>query len=649
MEFKDIEYEEKSKSKLISENKTLREKIKDLENSLKEKSIPSKTYDKLEHELLDRVKELNCLFNTIKLIEKADISLSTLFKKAVTFIPPAFQYPDITCARITFGVDEYLTENFKETKWKLSTDIIVSEHKAGSIDVFYLEEKPQLYEGPYLKDERSLLDTLGKQLESMVERKIAEETLSDNEKRLKTIFEAADNVSFILTDLEEKDARILEFSPGSENIFGYKRDEVIGKPVSILHIPEDVEKYPEVFKTMMQKKKGFSGESILIRKNGEKFPALFTTYPILDANDNMTAALGISIDITELKKAQEEIQESKETATALINAPLDLMMLIDRNYNVLMINKIAAKMLNMKVESLIGKSIFDYLPMKIVKIRKSAGEEVFKTAKPKYFKDERNGIIFEHSVYPVFDLKGNVNRLAICARNITEKEKNEKAVRTSREQLRNLSSHLQTVREEERASIAREIHDDLGQLLAVVKINISEIEKSLPKRKKDEIKMINTIKKLLDTANESIHKIASELRPSILDDLGLSAAVEWQAQEFHKNTGIKCNVKLKPVEIVLNEKLSITIYRIIQEALTNVTRHSRARKVDVSMTIQNKNLCLIIKDNGVGIKEEKIDSSKSYGLIGIRERLVPWNGTMEINGIKGEGTTIIVNVPIEEK
>jgi len=649
MEFKDIEYEDKSESKLILENQTLRKKIKDLENSLKEKSIPSHTYDKLEHELLERVKELNCLFSTIKLIEKEGISLSTLFKKAVTFIPPAFQYPEITCTRIIFGVDEYLTENFKETKWKLSTDIIVSEHKAGSIDVFYLEEKPQLYEGPFLKDERSLLDTLGNQLGSMIERKITEGTLSDNEKRLKSIFEAADNVSFILTDLEGKDARILEFSPGSENIFGYKRDEVIGKPVSILHLPEDVEKFPEFFNIMKQKKKGFSGESTLIRKNGEKFQALFTMHPILDSNDNIAVALGVSIDITELKKAQEEMQESKETATALINAPLDLMMLVDRNYNVLMINKIAAKSFNLKVDTLIGKSIFDYLPMKLVKTRKAAAEEVFKTAQPKYIKDERNGNIFENSIYPVFDSKGNVNRLAIYARNITEKEKNERDIKNSREQLRNLSSHLQTIREEERASIAREIHDDLGQLLAVVKINISEIEKSMPKRKKDEIKKINTIKKLLDSANESIYKIASELRPSILDDLGLSAAIEWQAKEFHKNTGIKCNVKSKPVEIVLNEKLSIAIYRIIQEALTNVTRHSRARMVDIDIIVQNKNLNLAIKDNGVGIKEEKINNPKSFGLIGIRERLVPWKGTVKINGIKDEGTTIIVNVPFEEK
>ena len=103
------------------------------------------------------------------------------------------------------------------------------------------------------------------------------------------------------------------------------------------------------------------------------------------------------------------------------------------------------------------------------------------------------------------------------------------------------------------------------------------------------------------------------------------------------------------MEIILDEKLSITIYRIIQEALTNVTRHSRARKVDINLIVQNKILKLTIKDNGVGIKEEKINSPKSFGLIGIRERIVPWKGIVEINGIKGEGTTIVVNVPIKEK
>ena len=172
-----------------------------------------------------------------------------------------------------------------------------------------------------------------------------------------------------------------------------------------------------------------------------------------------------------------------------------------------------------------GKSIFNFLPMKVVKKRKAIAEDVVKSKKQKQFVDERDGYIFENNVHPILDSKGEVYLFAIYARDITERANTERNIKSSREQLRNLSAHLQTVREEERASVAREIHDDLGQLLTAAKINISELEKSLPKRKKAESKKINTTKKLLDSASETIHKISTELRPSIIDDLGLPASI----------------------------------------------------------------------------------------------------------------------------
>ena len=648
MELKELEYSNKSKSELISENELLRKRIVEFEKSLSHKDLSNKTYVRLQHDLLERVKELNCLFSTIKLIEEYDMSLNSLFHKAVTFIPPAYQYPDLTCARITFGDNRFVTDNFKETKWKISTDIMVANHKVGCIDVFILQEKLQKFDGPFIKEERNLLDTLGKQLSSIADRKITEETLIENEKRLKSIFNAANNISFVLTNIDDKDALILEFSPGSENIFGYKRDEVIKKPVSILHAVESTNRFSESIQRMLKEKKGISEELVLVRKNGERFPSLYTVYPVLDAFGKMKYILNIAIDITELKNAQEKIKQSEETTNVLINSSFDSMILIDRDYKVILINDIAAKRLNLRVNTFKDKSIFNFLPMKVVKSRKAIAEEVFKSGKPKQFVDERDGYIFENNVQPIIDSKGEVDLLAIYARDITEKAKNETNIKSSREQLRNLSAHLQTVREEERASIAREIHDDLGQILTASKINISELEKLLPKRKKEESKKINTVKRLLDSASETIHKISTELRPSILDDLGLSAAIEWQANEFHKHTGIKCIVKFKPEEIVLDEKLSISLYRIIQESLTNVTRHSRATKVDVSLIKQNNNLCLTVKDNGVGIKEEKINHPKSFGLIGIRERILLWKGTMDISGIKDKGTTLTINITLED-
>lgn len=648
MELKELEYSNKSKTELIAENELLRKRIVEFEKSLSHEDLSNKTYDRLQHDLLQRVKELNCLYCTIKLIEEYDMTLSSMFQKAVTFIPPAFQYPDITCARITFGDNRFITKDFKETKWKLSTDIIVANHKVGCIDVFYLQVKPQKFEGPFIKEERNLLDTLGKQLSIIADRKITEETLIENEKRLKSIFNAANNISFILTNLDEKDALILEFSPGSENIFGYKRDEVIKKPISILHTTENINKFSDAVQVMLKEKKGVSEELELVRKSGERFSSLYTVYPVFDVIGKMKYALNIAIDITELKTAQEKIKRREETTNVLINTSFDSMILIDRDYKVILINDIAAKRFNLKADTFKGKSIFDFLPMKVVKTRKAIGEEVLESKKPKQFVDERNGYIFENNIHPILDSKGEVYMLAVYARDITEKAKTELSIKASREQLRNLSAHLQTVREEERASIAREIHDDLGQLLTAAKINISELEKFLPKRKKEESRRINNVKRLLDSASGTIHKISTDLRPSILDDLGLSAAIEWQADEFHKHTGIKCNIKIKPEEIVLDDKLSITLYRIVQEALTNVTRHSRATKVDVSLTKQNNNLCLTVKDNGVGINEEKINHPYSYGLIGIRERILFWKGTFDIVGIKDKGTTLTINISLND-
>jgi two-component system cell cycle sensor histidine kinase/response regulator CckA len=151
-------------------------------------------------------------------------------------------------------------------------------------------------------------DVLRHRVHHLLHARQAEEALRESEESLRTIFEAAENVSFITTDLAGTEARILDFSPGAECIFGYSREEVIGKPVAMLHLPKDVTKFPEVIESMRQRKAGFTGEATLVRKSGEKFSALFTTYPIFDVKGNMTAALGVSIDITERKQAEEALR-----------------------------------------------------------------------------------------------------------------------------------------------------------------------------------------------------------------------------------------------------------------------------------------------------------------------------------------------------
>lgn len=223
----------------------------------------------------------------------------------------------------------------------------------------------------------------------------------------------------------------------------------------------------------------------------------------------------------------------------------------------------------------------------------------------------------------------------------------EERVKERTRELRSLASQMRSVREEERRRISRDIHDDLGQLLTVFKFDLSWIGKRLNSDQNDLIEKVKRSSELVESAIERVQKISSELRPTILDNLGIKAAMEWQAGEFQKRTGIKSRILFEPKEISLDNDLSTEIFRIFQEALTNVARHARAKKVDSCLEMFGNKLVLKVADDGKGITRKETVDPVSLGLIGIRERVYPWNGSVEIIGKKGMGTTLTVTVPLE--
>jgi len=225
----------------------------------------------------------------------------------------------------------------------------------------------------------------------------------------------------------------------------------------------------------------------------------------------------------------------------------------------------------------------------------------------------------------------------------------EEELRDSREQLRNLTAHIQSTREGERTSIAREIHDELGQALTALKMDLSFLSPKLPKGQKSLIERTESMSELIDTTIQTMQRISSELRPGMLDDLGLSAAIEWQAGEFQNRTEIQCEIIMDPADIILDQERSTAIFRIFQETLTNVARHSKATQVKVSLKKKGSKLELKVRDNGKGITEEQISDPKSFGLIGIRERAQFLGGRIEIKRIKGKGTTLTAWIPVPTK
>jgi len=230
-------------------------------------------------------------------------------------------------------------------------------------------------------------------------------------------------------------------------------------------------------------------------------------------------------------------------------------------------------------------------------------------------------------------------------RDITKRRQEENEILRSRQDLRDLTARLQLVREEERTHIAREVHDELGQTLTGLKIDIAWLKSRLTDRPALADRVQSVIIRI-DGAMNTVRRIATDLRPSVLDDLGLVAAVEWQAQEFERSTGITAELDIQAVPSELSDLCASTVFRILQEALTNVARHAQATRVHVRLGVTAGVLTLEVKDNGRGISEAEMASRRSLGLVGIRERAIACGGELTINGAPSLGTTVSVTIPL---
>jgi signal transduction histidine kinase len=235
--------------------------------------------------------------------------------------------------------------------------------------------------------------------------------------------------------------------------------------------------------------------------------------------------------------------------------------------------------------------------------------------------------------------------LLFQAIDITERKDAEKELHEHQEILRELSAHHELVREEERAHIAREIHDEMGQALTALKMDLSvlglESGKTAPKTAKE----IQELKRRVDDIIQLVRDVATALRPSALD-LGITSGIEWLVDEFQKRNGIRCEVKVEDGEIDLAEDRSIVLFRILQESLTNISRHAAARSVEIHLRSSATHVRLDVKDDGRGFDVEAAGKKKTFGLLGIRERVIMLHGTLNISSVPGEGTQVSVSIPL---
>jgi signal transduction histidine kinase len=216
----------------------------------------------------------------------------------------------------------------------------------------------------------------------------------------------------------------------------------------------------------------------------------------------------------------------------------------------------------------------------------------------------------------------------------------------SRAELRRLASHLEELREEERARMAREVHDELGGALTAIKMDVVRLGRSLKQQSDVAPAVLNDLQQTIDATIKTVRHIATELRPALLDDFGLVAALEWQVQEFGQRSGLEVQFHTNREHLDLQQDACIALFRVFQETLTNIARHAQASAIDVTLEAQTDSLLLRVRDNGRGISLNEVAGDKSFGMVSMRERVQLLAGGLDISGLPGQGTTVLVRIPL---
>lgn len=450
---------------------------------------------------------------------------------------------------------------------------------------------------------------------------------------------------FYLYDINGK---FVKWNKNFELVSGYNSEEVAKMhPLDFFDLDEKSlldEKIRDVFNTGQAEI-----EAYFLLKNKQKIPYFFNGYLVkIDETDYL---MGVGINIEEKRKAEIAYLDSTEKYKYLFdNNPAVIIIWDIKSFQIKEVNELAIELYGYTRKEFLEMTVIDLRPHEDnIKIRQFSknmlSSKEYKVRKVWRHLKKNGELMYMDITSHRIDYNGRKAILSL-AKDITEQRIAENNLRESYEDIRRLNAHLHTIREEERTNIAREIHDELGQQLTCLKMDVSWLIKKIDPIDKAKLDKLKDMLSLIDDTVKDIRRISSDLRPGILDDLGLLAALEWQSNEFEKRTGIKCVLKSENAINLLEKHIAIGIFRIFQEALTNITRHAHASTVHANIVQKDKCLYLIIQDDGVGFDVNEVKLKKTLGLTGMRERAHMFNGSIDIKSTTGNGTTLTLVVPI---
>lgn len=355
------------------------------------------------------------------------------------------------------------------------------------------------------------------------------------------------------------------------------------------------------------------------------------------------AASNLNMELQRLRKCEEKY---RLIFNGIKDAVYIYEILNNRSGRFVAVNESACRMLGYTEEEFLQMKVNDIAVSEhlsgIPAIQKALSRD--KTVMFETYHLAKNGGQVPVDVYiQLFELRGKPMVLSV-ARDITDRKLAEEELRKSKMLLEDLYKHIEEIRENERVVISREIHDQIGQSLTALKLDMNWLKEPFKNANPETATKLQGMIDLVSNTIKDVQRISSDLRPGILDDLGLAAAVEWYSGEFTERTGIRCNLKLDD-SVPDDPPKNLVFFRVLQETLTNVIRHANASTVTIKLRHTRKGTTLTIQDDGIGITRENIESGKSLGLIGMRERIKQFEGKLDISSGTGQGTKLIIFIP----
>jgi len=479
----------------------------------------------------------------------------------------------------------------------------------------------------------------------ITERKRAERALRESEMRLRMI---ASTIACVFWMIDWSSHATVFASQAYERIWGRPLDELYRNSTAwadAIH-PDDRHQIWRKFVTM-EECGLFDEQYRIVHRDGSIRWIHDRGYPVRDGDGRITHAVGIAEDITEQRWAEQALLQSEQTARALLDTPLDSATLLDLDGIVIDANATLAARLGKPLAEIIGTPIWDHFPPDVAELRKRHLEQVVRARQPIRFDDIRAGVHLDNVLTPILDADGLVTRVAVLSRDVTASRAAELQVHKSREELRRLTVGLQREIEKVRSEIAREIHDDLGQQLTALRMDLRWIHEHVAGEAAAVRERADAASALLDNLTSAVRRIAAELRPTMLDHLGLWAAIEWLAEDFEQRFELECALDLDAEETGLEPEQTIALFRTVQEALTNVARHANASRVTIRSHLEGELLVLEVRDNGQGFDPDDLSSpDRSLGLLGMRERLHHLGGKVDIRSRPGQGTRVFIGIPL---